>query len=89
MPETLLALDAVRAGYGELVVIDGVSLELAEGGSLCGARPQRCRQDDASAHHHGLHPRRVRPHALAWSRHRPDRAASPGTPGHRLGRAGT
>ena len=34
MPETLLALDAVRAGYGELVVIDGVSLELAEGGSL-------------------------------------------------------
>ncbi|MGC1408106.1 MAG: ABC transporter ATP-binding protein [Acetobacteraceae bacterium] len=34
MPETLLALDAVRAGYGESVVIDGVSLELAEGGSL-------------------------------------------------------
>ena len=34
MPETLLALDAVRAGYGESVVIDGISLELAEGGSL-------------------------------------------------------
>jgi branched-chain amino acid transport system ATP-binding protein len=34
MPDTLLALDAVRAGYGESVVIDGISLELAEGGSL-------------------------------------------------------
>jgi branched-chain amino acid transport system ATP-binding protein len=34
MPETLLALDAVRAGYGESVVIDGISFELAEGGSL-------------------------------------------------------
>ena len=34
MAETLLALDDVRAGYGELVVLDGISLELAEGGSL-------------------------------------------------------
>jgi branched-chain amino acid transport system ATP-binding protein len=34
MSDTLLALDAVRAGYGESVVIDGISLELAEGGSL-------------------------------------------------------
>ncbi|MGA9014774.1 MAG: ABC transporter ATP-binding protein [Acetobacteraceae bacterium] len=34
MPDTLLALDAVRAGYGESVVIDGISFELAEGGSL-------------------------------------------------------
>jgi branched-chain amino acid transport system ATP-binding protein len=34
MAETLLALDAVRAGYGESVVLDGISLELAEGGSL-------------------------------------------------------
>ena len=72
------------------VVIDGVSLELAEGGSLARARPQRRRQDDAAAHHHGLHPLRGRPHALARSRHRPDarRIAGP-----RLGigwvRAGT
>ena len=34
MPDTLLALDGVRAGYGESVVIDGISFELAEGGSL-------------------------------------------------------
>src|ERR1700744_1029726 len=34
MPDTLLALDAGRAGYGESVVIDGISFELAEGGSL-------------------------------------------------------
>ena len=34
MAETLLALDDVRAGYGESVVLDGISLQLAEGGSL-------------------------------------------------------
>jgi branched-chain amino acid transport system ATP-binding protein len=34
MAETLLALSDLRAGYGEAVVLDGISLELAEGGSL-------------------------------------------------------
>jgi branched-chain amino acid transport system ATP-binding protein len=34
MAEPLLALSAVRAGYGESIVLDGVSLTLAEGGSL-------------------------------------------------------
>jgi branched-chain amino acid transport system ATP-binding protein len=34
MPEPLLALDDVHAGYGDSVVLDGISLELAEGGSL-------------------------------------------------------
>jgi branched-chain amino acid transport system ATP-binding protein len=34
MAEPLLALRDLRAGYGESVVLDGVSLELAEGGSL-------------------------------------------------------
>ena len=34
MAETLLALSDLRAGYGEAVVLDGVSLDLAEGGSL-------------------------------------------------------
>jgi branched-chain amino acid transport system ATP-binding protein len=34
MAEPLLALDDIRAGYGESVVLDGVSLALAEGGSL-------------------------------------------------------
>src|SRR5262249_62312183 len=32
--ETLLALDAVRAGYGDAVVLDGITLTVAEGGSL-------------------------------------------------------
>ena len=34
MAETLLALSDLRAGYGASVVLDGISLELAEGGSL-------------------------------------------------------
>ena len=33
-PEPLLELSDVRAGYGEAVVLDGVSLAIAEGGSL-------------------------------------------------------
>jgi len=34
MAEPLLALQDLRAGYGEAVVLDGISLELAERGSL-------------------------------------------------------
>jgi len=34
MAEALLVLDGVRAGYGEAVVLDGVSLEVPEHGSL-------------------------------------------------------
>jgi branched-chain amino acid transport system ATP-binding protein len=34
MAEPLLAIDNLRAGYGESVVLDGISLELPEGGSL-------------------------------------------------------
>ncbi len=34
MPDTLLALNDLRAGYGESIVLDGISLELSEGGSL-------------------------------------------------------
>jgi branched-chain amino acid transport system ATP-binding protein len=34
MPETLLSLDQVRAGYGEAIVLDGISLALAGNGSL-------------------------------------------------------
>jgi branched-chain amino acid transport system ATP-binding protein len=34
MAEALLALRDLRAGYGESIVLDGVSLDLAEGGSL-------------------------------------------------------
>src|SRR5579883_3173977 len=34
MAEPLLALDDVHAGYGDSIVLDGISLELPEGGSL-------------------------------------------------------
>jgi branched-chain amino acid transport system ATP-binding protein len=34
MAEPLLALDDIRAGYGEAVVLDGISLDLGETGSL-------------------------------------------------------
>jgi branched-chain amino acid transport system ATP-binding protein len=34
MAEPLLALEDIRAGYGDAVVLDGVSLDLAEHGSL-------------------------------------------------------
>ncbi len=34
MADALLTLHDVRAGYGESIVLDGISLELAEGGSL-------------------------------------------------------
>jgi branched-chain amino acid transport system ATP-binding protein len=34
MTEPLLALADLRAGYGESVVLDGISMQLAEGGSL-------------------------------------------------------
>ena len=34
MPEPLLALADVRAGYGDAVVLDGISFELADGASL-------------------------------------------------------
>jgi branched-chain amino acid transport system ATP-binding protein len=34
MAEALLALDDVRAGYGDAIVLDGIALAVAEGGSL-------------------------------------------------------
>jgi branched-chain amino acid transport system ATP-binding protein len=40
-PGSLLELRGVRAGYGDAVVLDDVSLEVARNGSLAGARPQR------------------------------------------------
>ena len=55
MAEPLLALEDVRAGYGDAVVLDDISFELPEQRQPRGARPQRRRQVDAAAHHHGLH----------------------------------
>jgi branched-chain amino acid transport system ATP-binding protein len=35
MAETLLAVEGIRAGYGDAVVLDDVSIEVPENGSLC------------------------------------------------------
>ena len=34
MPDTLLAINDLRAGYGESIVLDGISLDIPEAGSL-------------------------------------------------------
>src|SRR5260370_7501761 len=34
MAEALLALNDVRAGYGDAIVLDGITLDVAAGGSL-------------------------------------------------------
>ena len=81
MAEALLALEDVRAGYGDAVVLDGISLEVPERRQPRRARPQRRRQDHAAAHHHGLHPRQPRHHPLARPRHHPPAP-------HRRARAG-
>ena len=52
-PRTGLALDGVRAGYGDTVVLEGISLALAPRRHARGARPQRRRQDDVARHDHG------------------------------------
>ena len=81
MAEPLLALDDVRAGYGDAVVLDGISLEVPEQRQPRGARPQRRRQVDAAAHHHGLHAvsRAARSSGAART--------SPAAPPHRRARA--
>ncbi len=64
-----LSLSDVRAGYGAGIVLDGVSFDLPERGSLAVLGTQRRRQIDADSHHHGLHPDRPRPHFLARRGH--------------------
>ena len=49
----------MRAGYGEAVVLDDVSFEVAERGSLAVLGPERRRQEHAAAHPDGLHPGRA------------------------------
>ena len=51
-----LVLEGVSAGYGETVVLEGISLDVAAGADTGGAGPQRRRQDDAARHNHGPHP---------------------------------
>ena len=72
----------MRAGYGDTVVLEGVSLDVAAGRHARHARPQRRRQDDAARDHHG-------PHHAAW-RHDPISPAQEigGLPPYRRSRLG-
>ena len=88
MAEPLLDLEDVRAGYGDAVVLDGISLDTAGARKPGGARPQRRRQEHAAAHHHGLHVGAPRRHPLARRGHHVARAASPRPERARLGGAG-
>ena len=69
MAEPLLALEDVRAGYGDAVVLDGISFEVPEQGSLAVLGRNGVGKIDAAAHHHGLHPARPRHHLMARPRH--------------------
>ena len=84
MAEPLLTLHDVRAGYGDAVVLRRRLARGAGARQPRGARPQRRRQVDAAAHHHGLHAscarqrcagaaptcRALPPHRRARQRHR-------------------
>ena len=84
----LLALDEVRAGYGESIVLDGVSMAVVGRRQPCRARAQRCRQIDLAADDNGIYPAGRGQPALARPRHRSRLAVSTGAIGHRLVRAG-
>ena len=58
MAEPLLALDGMRAGYGDAVVLDDISFEVPERGSLAVLGRNGVGKTHAAAHHHGLHPHR-------------------------------
>ena len=69
--EPLLAFKNVRAGYGEAVVLDDITLRDARARQPRGAGAQRRRQEHAAAHPDGLHPaspRRDRAGAAPTSR---------------------
>ncbi len=71
MAEPLLALEDVRAGYGDAVVLDGISFDVAEQGSLAVLGRNGVGKTHAAADHHGLYPARPRQHragAAATSR---------------------
>ena len=98
---TLLALERVSKshwrGRHEIVVLDGVSLEVDPGELVADLRPARRRQDDAAAHRgrHRTARRRLRALRRARARrgplpptHRHPRRASAGSAGRRRSRSG-
>ncbi len=88
MAETLLALDDVRAGYGDSIVLDGITLELAEGGSLAVLGRNGVGKTTLLLTIMGFTRLVSGAITLARTRSRQDRAASPRATRHRLGGAG-
>ena len=86
MAEPLL-VRGVRAGYGDAVVLNDISFDLADKRQPRGAGAERRRQVDAAAHHHGLHAHDARHDH--WRAPTSPHAATPARPRRpRLGRAG-
>ena len=69
MAEPLLELRDVRAGYGEAVVLDGVSLALPADGSLAVLGRNGVGKTTLLLDRHGLRPARARLRPLAGPRH--------------------
>ena len=88
MAEPLLELRGVRAGYGDSVVLDDVSFELPENGSLALLGRNGVGKSTTVPDHHGLHDVPPRQRDLARPGHHRHGAASAGAARHRLGGAG-
>ena len=88
MAEPLLALRDVRAGYGDAVVLDGISLEVPENGSLAVLGRNGVGKSTLLLTIMGHTQVRARRDALARRGHDAHRAAPPRAHRARLGRAG-
>ena len=58
------AVEALEAGYGDVQVLWGISLDVARGAHDHAGRRQRRRQDHEPARHHRQHPAARRPRAV-------------------------
>ena len=88
MPEALLALDGVRAGYGDAVVLDDVSLTVPSHGSLALLGRNGVGKSTLLLDHHGFHADHPRRGHVAGSKYYANGAAPPRPRRDRLGGAG-
>ena len=68
MPDALLAISGLRAGYGATEILRGVDLTVGAGRDRRGAGLERRRQIDAQPHHLRRHARLARHHPLRRTR---------------------